>query len=68
VRINGAYGGKDYDATWHRRMRGQGPYAEMVAQRFDVATRRLGLARNAPPMRCDLFRPPAIDGPQMSLF
>ncbi len=68
ARLREMHGGKEYDATWHRRMRGEGPYAEMVAQRFDVAAKRLGLAKNAPPMRCDLFRPPVLPGAQMSLF
>jgi len=35
-------GGKDYDATWNTRMRGTGPYAEMMARRFQIAVRRLG--------------------------
>lgn len=67
-RLREMHGGKTYDATWHRRMRGEGPYAEMVAQRFAVAIRRLGLKSNAPPMRCDLFRAPVLVGGQMSLF
>ena len=68
ARLREMHGGKEYDATWHRRMRGEGPYAEMVAQRFKVAVKRLGLKTNARPMRCDLFRPPVLDGAQMSLF
>ncbi|KIN64936.1 Radical SAM domain protein [Sulfitobacter noctilucicola] len=67
-RLRDMHGGKAYDATWHRRMRGEGPYAEMVAQRFNVAIKRLGLKTNAPPMRCDLFRAPVLPGAQMSLF
>jgi len=67
-RLREMHGGKEYDATWHRRMRGEGPYAEMVAQRFKVAIRRLGLKTDAPPMRCDLFRAPVLPGAQMSLF
>ena len=67
-RLREMHGGKEYDATWHRRMRGEGPYAEMVAQRFDLAVKRLGLGTSAPPMRCDLFRAPVLPGAQMSLF
>ncbi|WP_025053115.1 PA0069 family radical SAM protein [Sulfitobacter noctilucae] len=67
-RLREMHGGKEYDATWHRRMRGEGPYAEMVAGRFNLAIKRLGLKTNAPPMRCDLFRPPVLPGAQMSLF
>ncbi|MDF1727253.1 MAG: PA0069 family radical SAM protein [Sulfitobacter sp.] len=68
ARLREMHGGKDYDATWHKRMRGEGPYAEMIAQRFAVQIKRLGLATEAPPMRRDLFRRPAEDERQMSLF
>ena len=67
-RLREMHGGKEYDATWHRRMRGEGPYAEMVAQRFEVAVKRLGLGKSAPAMRCDLFRAPVKDVAQLSLF
>ncbi|MBD3663363.1 PA0069 family radical SAM protein [Sulfitobacter aestuariivivens] len=67
-RLREMHGGKEYDARWHARMRGEGPYAEMVAQRFDVSAKRLGLRKSAPPMRCDLFRAPVLEGAQMSLF
>jgi DNA repair photolyase len=36
-------GGKDYDSQWHTRMKGTGPYAEMIARRFHMAAKRLGL-------------------------
>ena len=67
-RLREMHGGKEYDSTWHKRMCGEGPYAEMVAQRFNVAIKRLGLARVAPPMRCDLFCPPVLPGAQLSLL
>lgn len=62
------HGGKDYDARWHHRMRGDGPYAEMVAQRFRVATKRLGLDRETPSLRCDLFTVPPRKGDQLQLI
>ena len=68
ARLREMHGGADYDAAWGRRMRGTGPYAEMVAQRFNVAVKRLGLKTAGTPMRCDLFRPPVLPGAQMSLF
>ena len=46
-------GGKDYDSTWHTRMRGTGPYAEMIARRFHMAVRRLGLNRGTSPLTVD---------------
>ena len=66
--VRAMQGGKDYDATFGTRMRGTGPYAEMIAQRFDAALRRYGYARKLPDLRCDLFQPPAKAGDQLSLF
>jgi DNA repair photolyase len=61
--------GKDYDATFGKRMRGSGPYAEMIAQRFSVAMRRLGLAKTSgKAMETGLFIPPTPLGAQLSLF
>lgn len=66
--VRDMHGGKDYDAEWGRRMRGEGPYAQIIAQRFDAAVRRLGFAKGLPALRTDLFRPPAQSGDQLSLF
>jgi DNA repair photolyase len=60
-------GGKDYDATWGRRMRGDGPYAWQLGRRFELATRRLGINQDKRPLRTDLFRPP-LAAAQLSLF
>ena len=49
-------------------MRGQGPYAELLANRFRVASRRLGYDRQHPPFRMDRFRPPRAPGAPRSLF
>lgn len=68
ARLREMHGGKEYDSAWHRRMRGDGPYAELIARRFDVAVRRLGLNAKATPMRTDLFRPPKPESAQLSLF
>ncbi len=67
-RIAQTRGGRLYDASWHGRMRGEGPHAELVASRFALACRRFGLDRPLPPLRCDLFIPPEEDDRQMSLF
>ena len=45
-------GGKDYDSTWGRRMKGSGPHAWMIGRRFETACERLGLnqaRRSSPP-------------------
>jgi len=59
-------GGRDNDPRFGVRMRGEGVFADLIARRFAVATRRLGyVAGEAYDLRCDLFRPPT---PQGSLF
>ena len=68
ARLREMHDGADYSAQWHRRMRGEGTYAKLIAQRFDKAARRLGLDRSLGPLRCDLFRVPARAGDQLSLF
>jgi DNA repair photolyase len=55
-------GGRLYDATFGRRMRGEGPYAELIARRFASARRRLGLVAETRSLRTDLFTPPAAGG------
>ncbi|MGR3492261.1 MAG: PA0069 family radical SAM protein, partial [Shimia sp.] len=40
-RVREAHGGQDYDPQWHKRLRGEGLYAQMIAQRFRVARARL---------------------------
>jgi DNA repair photolyase len=61
-------GGKDYDAEWGKRMKGQGPIAEMIGQRFKFARRRHGLDRILPPLDLTQFRVPAQVGDQLDLF
>jgi DNA repair photolyase len=60
--------GKLYDATFGRRMRGQGPYAELLAKRFRLACQRLGLNRQRWRPELGLFRPPPRIGDQLSLL
>ncbi len=60
-------GGKDYDSAFGRRMRGQGPFADLLAARFSKAHRRLGFGR-LPPLDCSRFVPPVASTPQGCLF
>ena len=62
------HGGRDYDPDWGKRMKGQGLWAELLAQRFAKAVKRLGLAQDMPGLRCDLFAPPLRAGDQLRLF
>ncbi len=55
-------GGKDYDANWGTRMTGGGPYAELIGQRFRVATRRLKLNAQRFPLDATQFLRPARAG------
>jgi len=64
--IEGCHGGKAYDSAFHTRMRGRGIVADLIAQRFTVARRRLGLDAALPPLSRDQFRPP--DDGQLALF
>ena len=68
ARVREMHGGKDYSAEWGRRMRGDGHYARLIAARFDVAVKRLGLAPGLPALRTDLFRVPPKPGDQLELF
>jgi DNA repair photolyase len=52
-------GGALYDASFGKRMTGEGPYAEIIQRRFRLARQRLGLDRHLPELRTDLFRPPS---------
>jgi len=61
-------GGKDYDAKWGVRQTGIGPYAWMIGRRFETAAERLGLNKRSLKLRTDLFRPPAQETGQLSLF
>jgi DNA repair photolyase len=64
-------GGALNDARFGRRMRGEGPLADLLAQRFRLACRRLGLDQDWPALRCELFQPPAMQASsiaQLKLF
>ncbi|MCP3054411.1 PA0069 family radical SAM protein [Aurantimonas marianensis] len=60
--------GKDYDAEWGKRMRGNGPYAFQIRRRFEMTARRLGLNQTRTELRCDRFTPPKGAGVQLALL
>ncbi|OHC71823.1 MAG: DNA repair photolyase [Rhodocyclales bacterium RIFCSPLOWO2_02_FULL_63_24] len=65
------HGGKEYDSAFGSRQRGSGPLAEIIAQRFRIAVRRLGLDAPSAPLETSDFRPPQkqdVSTPQLSLF
>lgn len=66
--IQSTRGGKDYDSSFGERMRGSGAFADLISQRFRIATTRLDLKRRHIKLRTDLFTPPVPPGGQMPLF
>jgi len=56
-------GGRDYDSAFGTRMRGQGPFAQLLAARFAKARRQLGFT-HLPGMDCSRFVAPAKPAPE----
>ena len=56
-RIRDSRGGKEYDAAFGQRMRGTGIFADLIAQRFKLAKKRLGFA-GTPQLDTQQFCPP----------
>ncbi len=68
-RIRELRGGGDNDPRFGHRMRGQGPWAELLKRRFEAACRRNGLGSGrAAPLTTSLFRPPNRSPDQMELW
>ena len=59
-------GDRDNDPEFGTRMRGAGPWYDLMRTRFLIACRKHGLNQSRVALRSDLFRPPV--GPQDSLF
>jgi len=64
--INELRGGRDNDPEFFSRMRGSGPWAELLRTRFKIACRKHGFNGERIQLRTDLFRAPR--GPQGELF
>jgi DNA repair photolyase len=68
-RIRELRGGRDNDPRFGHRMRGHGPWADLLEKRFDAACRRHGLARRgSKPLETGAFRPPNPAPDQMELW
>jgi len=61
------HGGAVYRAEFGVRRRGTGAFADLLAQRFRIAARRLGMDTPLPPLDTARFLPPRLDG-QLDLF
>jgi DNA repair photolyase len=72
ARVHDMRGGRDYDARFHERMKGQGVWGDLLAQRFHKAVARLGLNRERHALDLSRFRRPppeaSAPSPQGSLF
>jgi len=60
--------GRENDPRFGSRMVGEGPWAALLAQRFERARRRLGLTAALPPLDTSAFRPPGGGHGQLALF
>src|SRR5207302_870901 len=58
--------GRDNDPDFFSRMRGQGPWAELLKTRFEIAAKKYGLRQARFALRTDLFLPP--EGDQLRLL
>ena len=70
ARLRDMRGGKDNDSQFGTRMTGQGVWAQLLRQRFNKATRRLGLNCEREGLDLTQFQRPsnAGEGRQASLF
>ncbi|MGC1469066.1 MAG: radical SAM protein, partial [Sphingorhabdus sp.] len=59
--------GSDNDPNFFQRMRGSGPWADLIRTRFQIASRKHGFNQTRIQLRSDLFVPPRSDG-QLALF
>ncbi len=60
--------GKLYDARFGTRMTGQGVYAQLLARRFELACKRLGLKGKEWGLDVTQFEKPRPHGEQLALF
>jgi DNA repair photolyase len=66
-RIRDIRSGKLNDSTYGQRMRGQGQYADLIAQRFQLSCKRFGLNKSRYTLDISQFKPPNLPK-QMELF
>lgn len=64
ARVREMHGGRDYDARFGARMRGEGVWAELLAQRVRKAAARHGLNRQRIELDVSQFRKPQFRKPQ----
>ncbi|MBL4740006.1 MAG: PA0069 family radical SAM protein [Sneathiella sp.] len=60
--------GKENDPNFGSRMRGKGPYADMIERRFVLASKKLGFSKRKYDLATHHFKAPVISGDQLDLF
>ena len=68
ARVQDLRGGKDYDADFSTRMKGSGPWAELIRQRVRKAAARHALTGERVVLDTSRYRPPRFDAAQRELF
>ncbi len=66
--VRQTHDGKLYDSEFGTRMKGNGPYADLLKRRFETASRRLGLLKRDLDLDVTQFRVPPRAGDQPGLF
>jgi DNA repair photolyase len=66
--VRQVHGGRDYDATFGKRQRGSGVYAQLIEKRFAIACKRFGLNEDREALDTSRFTPPPADSAQLQLF
>jgi DNA repair photolyase len=66
--VRQTHGGKLYESEFGTRMKGNGPYADLLKRRFETASRRLGLLKRDLDLDVTQFRVPPRPGDQPGLF
>jgi DNA repair photolyase len=67
-RVRELHGGQLDEASFGKRMTGEGIWAQQMVARLRIALHRNGVDAKRAPLRCDLFERPLTVGDQLSLF
>lgn len=67
--IRQSRGGKEYDATFGKRMVGEGEFADLLATRFHLACKRFKLnVKPSPALNTNIFKRPVAGANQLDIF
>ena len=67
-RVRDMHGGQDYVADFGTRATGTGIYSKLLRDRFQRARKAVGLVKDLPVLRRDLFQVPVKPDDQLNLF